>query len=144
MTGSAQVLIASGGGRAQAFVAGLGNTSLSTGIRSAGFTLVSDGTATTSASPAGGTQTCTPWFIPTTTGIGSSYWCKFTTGSSTNTTITGTVGSVISISGASWTFANSATNQEGVGNATVAIYSDAGGVNLVATGTVNWDVGFTP
>lgn len=146
MTGSVQMLAAAGGGRAQGFTASLVNTSLSTGTRSAGFTLVNDGTSTTSASPAGGTQSCSAWFSPApTTGAGSLYWAKFTTGSSTNTTITGTVGSVISLSaGAAWSFANSATNQEGVGNATVSIYSDSGGTNLIATGSVSWDVGFTP
>lgn len=146
MTGSVQLLVAVSGGRPVNFTASLVNTSLSTGTRSAGFTLVNDGTSTTSAGPAGGSQSCGPWFVPSpSAGIGSSYWAKFTTGSSTNTNITGTVGSVVALSsGASWSFANSATNQEGVGNATVSIYSDAGGTNLVATGTVGWDVGFTP
>lgn len=129
------------------FSATLRNTSASTGIRSASFTLVNDGTSTTSASPAGGSQSCGPWFSPApTTSIGSSYWAKLTLGTNSGTNVSGSsVGTVVSLSSAaSWTFANSGTSTEGIGSATVGIYADAGGTILVTTGSVTWDVGFAP
>jgi hypothetical protein len=133
-------------GGAQSFSASLANTSASTGIRNASFNLVNDGTATTGASPAGGHQSCGPWFTPTTASIGNSFWAKMVLGTNSGTTVSGSaVGSVVSLSGATnWTFTNTGTSTEGTGSASVFIYSDAGGTQLVATGSVSWDVGFAP
>lgn len=119
-----------------------------TGLRSAGFTLNSDGTSSTSRSPSGGTgtATCGPWYSPNpTTGAGNNFWAKLTISSQSNTTISGTVGSVVSLSGgAGWSFQNSATNVEGIGTGTITLYADAAGTSVVLTASVGWDVGFTP
>lgn len=148
MTGFLNVLLASASGGPISFSASLINTlSGTTGVRSATMTLNSDGTASTSRSPSGGTgtATCGPWYFPNpTTGVGSLYWCKLTINSQSNTTISGSVNTVISISGASWTFSSSATNVEGSGSGTITVYADSGGTSPVMTGSVSWDVGFTP
>jgi hypothetical protein len=137
-----------GGGSPINFTAGLGNTLLTTGVRSASFTLVNDGTSTVSRSPGGGggSISCGPWFSPSpTVGVGSQYWCKLVLGSNAGTVVSGSgVGSVISIGGAGWTFTSSSTTTEGTGAATVNVYADAAGTILVATGSVSWDVGYTP
>lgn len=148
MTGTVQVLAGAASGGPIAFVAGLGNTLATAGVRSGTMTLVNDGTSTASRSPAGGSgvTSCGPWYFPNpTTGVGSLFWCKWTTNTTNNSTITGSaVGSVISIGGSSWTVSNSGTGVEGTGTATISVYADAGGTILVATGAVSWDVGFAP
>lgn len=135
-----------------AFSAGLSNNSLTTGIRSATVTLNSDGTSSVSRSPtsnvkAGSNISCGPWGSPTTTGVGSSYWCKLVPGSYNNTTISGgLVNSVISISGASWTFTSTGASSEGFdnGGSVINVYSDAAGTHLVNSGSISWDVGYAP
>lgn len=132
----------------QAFSAALTSTSTATGIRGANLFLNSNGTSSVSRSGTGGTGalSCGPWLAPTTTGIGSSFWAKFVPGTNTGTTITGTINSPVSLAaGTSWGIQNSSTTVEGQGSAGVIyIYSDSGGTNLVGSGTVTWDVGYTP
>lgn len=127
------------------FSLGLSNNSISLGIRSASFTLVNDGTSTKTPT-GGGSQVAGPnWFSPApTTGAGTGIWCKLTINSTSQTTISGTTGGVISVGGSSWTFTSGASNQEGTGSATLTFYGDAGGTNLLATASVTWDVGYTP
>lgn len=145
-----QMLMAAASGGAITFSATLNNIlSGTTGLRSAGFSMLNDGTGTTSRSPAGGTGTATtgPWYFPNpTAAIGSNYWVKLTINTQSLTTISGSAtATVISLSSTvGWTFTNSATNTEGTGTGTVSIYADSGGTILVATASVSWDVGFTP
>lgn len=75
------------------------------------------------------------WHAPTTTGIGSSYWCRMTVNSGTALTGSAT-GSILALSSnRNWTLTRS-----GVGvnttNATLEIFSDAAGANLVASRTI--------
>lgn len=147
MSGVQMALLGAKSGGPISFSASLVSTlSGTTGIRSAGFTLNSDGTSSTSRTSGGtGTATCGPWYFPNpTAGVGSLYWCKLTISSQSNTTISGAVNTVQSVGGSSWTFSSSATNVEGTGSGTVTIYADSGGTIVVATGSVGWDVGFTP
>lgn len=147
MTGVLQVLVAAKSGGPISFSASLVSTlSGTTGVRSAGMTLNSDGTSSTSRTSGGtGTATCGPWYSPNpTTGVGSNYWCKLTISSQTNTTISGAVNTVQSVGGSSWTFSSSTANVEGSGSGTVTIYGDSGGTQVIQTGSVGWDVGFTP
>jgi len=133
-------------GRPIPFTLGLTNDSISLGIRSASFTLVSDGT-TTQTPTGGGSQVAGPaWYSPApTAGAATGVWCKLTINSNTQTTITGTAtGSVVTVGGSSWTFTNDATNHEGFGSATLTFYADSGGTQLLATASVSWDVGYTP
>jgi hypothetical protein len=116
------------------------NTGLTTGFRSASFTLVNDGTIT-KVSGSGSTS----WFIPTSTGVGTSVWVRMTVNSTANTTLTGSTGSWLNLSGGNtWSFQNSATNLEGTGTYTLDFATDSGGLNRVGSGTGGWDVGYTP
>jgi len=141
------ILAGKGGGPVNFSASCINTLSGTTGLRSAGFTLNSDGTSSTSRSPTGGTgtSTCGPWYFPNpTAGVGSLYWCKLTISSQSNTTISGAVNTVQSVSGASWSFQNSATNVEGTGSGTLTIYADSGGTQVITSNSVGWDVGFTP
>lgn len=117
----------------QNFSGSISNTSITSGIRS--VTLVIGATGTASGS--------TNWFTPTTTGAGNAYWVKFT--SSGAGTWSGDVrGTVYALTAnQSITVANTGAIVENLGTITVSIYSNAAGTNLVATGTVNYDVGYT-
>jgi hypothetical protein len=128
------------------FSMGLSNNSAATGVRSAFFSLNSDGT-TTQTPAGGGTNITGPaWYSPApTTGAATGLYCKLTINSSSGTTITGTAtGSVVSLGGSSWTFTSVNNVTEGTGNGTLYIYGDSGGTNPLATGSVSWDVGYTP
>lgn len=145
MSGVQMALAGSSSGGIQAFSVGLSNNSVATGIRSASFTLVSDGTSTRTPNGGGSAVAGPNWYAPTTASIGSSYWVKLVINSSATTTISGSAtNTVMSVSGAGWTFTNTATNNEGTGSGTLSFYTDSGGTNLVATGSVSWDVGYTP
>jgi hypothetical protein len=114
------------------------NTSVSTGIRSASFTLVNDGTFTSSSSGTGN------WLSPTSAGVGSNWWAKATVNTTTNTSLTGTTGGWTQLtSGEAWSAQNTATNNEGTGNFTIA-FSPDGGTTTVGSMNVSWDVGYTP
>ena len=83
-----------------------------------------------------GTQISGAWGSPTTSGIGSSYWVKFTLNS-----VTGSTGSATTTTG--WLQLSSARNVDVLklnggsitysGNYTVQISSDSGGSTIVAT-----------
>jgi hypothetical protein len=128
------------------FSVGLSNNSISLGVRSAVFNLVSDGTITKTPT-GGGTQTTSgAWYSPApTTGASTGYWCKLVINTSASTTVSGTAtNTVTSLGGSGWTFTSSASNAEGTGTATLYIYGDSGGTNLLVTASVSWDVGYTP
>lgn len=139
MTGAMQVLAAAGArGTLTGSAGGVVNTSVATGIRTGTFALVNDGTFTGTGSGGGN------WFTPTVAGIGSSWSARWVTNTSTTTTVTGTVGSFVSLSsGTSWGMSNTATNNEGTGTATIS-FSPDGGTTIAGTMAVSWDVGFTP
>jgi len=139
MTGAMQMLIGSGQRGTLTGSAGSAvNTSVATGIRSATFALVNDGTFT-GTNTAGGN-----WFTPTVAGIGSSWSAKLVINTQANTTITGTLNTFLSLSGStSWGFSNTATNNEGTGTGTIS-FSPDGGTTTVGTMAISWDVGFTP
>lgn len=134
-----QVLAAAGQrGTLTGSIGTLTNTSVATGIRSGTLALVNDGTFTQTGHPADN------WFNPTVAGIGSSWSAKWVTNSSTNTTVSGTTGSFVSLSaGTTWGVSNTGTNNEGTGNATIS-FSPDGGTTTVGTMAVSWDVGFAP
>lgn len=148
MTFAARTIMGISQGAPINFSAGLGNTLISTGVRSASFTLINDGTSTVGKSGTGGSGSlfCGPWFSPApTAGVGSQYWCKLVLGSNSGTVVSGSaVNTVMTVGGSGWTFTSSGATTEGTGAATVNIYADAGGTILVATGSVSWDVGYTP
>lgn len=130
-------LLAAVGGRLTGASGSVVNTSVSTGIRSGTFTLVNDGTFT--GLPGSGS-----WFTPTTAGVGAQWSAKAVINSQTNTTASGTYGSFVALtSGTSWSFSNSATNNEGTGSMTISFSPDGGG-STAGTMTVSWDVGFAP
>lgn len=115
------------------------NTSTSTGIRVTTLAFNSDGTVTfTGASPPN-------WFIPTTTGIGSLWYVRVTNNTSANTTRGGLASGSWGVltAGQSITFQNTATNNEGTGNATVS-FSPDNGTTVYTAGLISWDVGFAP
>lgn len=114
------------------------NTSVSTGIRSGTFALVNDGTFTGTGTGGGS------WFTPTIAAIGSGWSAKLAITTQANTTISGTTGSFVSLtSGASWSFQNTATNNEGTGTGTIS-FSPDGGTTTAGTMSFSWDVGFAP
>lgn len=132
------LLLGTGLGRLTGSSGNVVNTSVATGIRSGTFALVNDGTFTGTGS-AGGS-----WFAPTIAAIGTQWWAKATVNTTSNTTFTGTTGSWVQLtSGTSWGMQNTATNNEGTGNFTIA-FSPDGGTTTAGTMNVPWDVGFTP
>lgn len=100
------------------------------------FTLNTDGTVTASFVDGDGGSTIgsASWFTPTTAGIGSSYWVRYTVTSGTATT-----------NGASsftqLNAARSITKSASAGTAsctfTIEIATDSGGTNIVLTSTGN-------
>ncbi len=76
------------------------------------------------------------WYYPTTTGIGSSYWVKFTlqSGSAWDGTsiVSGTLYQLSSTRSITWT---ASTGTSKTAQVLVQIYSDSGGTPLVASGT---------
>ncbi len=130
-----------------AFSGSGGNTSATSGTRSVTFTMNSDGTTGVTRSGTGGSGalTSTSWYLPATGSIGSHYWAKLTISSGFGTTYSGSAQStVLALSSAlAWTFTNSSSVAEGTGTATINVYADSGGTQLVATGSFNWDVGDT-
>lgn len=132
------ILGAGSNGRLTGSSASATNTSVSTGIRSGSLTLVNDGTFTGTGSGGGS------WWTPTTAGVGSQWSAKAVINSQTNTTASGTYNSFVALtSGTSWSFSNTATNNEGTGSMTISFSPDGGG-STAGTMTVTWDVGFAP
>jgi hypothetical protein len=106
------------------------------GTAYAEYTIGSDGTITYGSS--NGSGTAGNWTTPTTAGIGSSYWVRFTetASSGAGVTVTGsTRGSWLQLS-SSRTYGLSRTaNGLGYRVYTVEISSDSGGATIVATKT---------
>lgn len=104
--------------------------------------LNTDGTITGTAS---GTTTNvsvpTNWYSPTTTSIGSSYYVKYTLNSGNTWSgglVSGTVYQLSAVRSITWTSTGvGAPPPSKLANVTVNIYSDAGGTNLVSTGTLD-------
>lgn len=106
-------------------------------------TLNTNGTMT--ATDNGLTQslsTCSPnWYSPTTVGIGSSYWVKFTldTGNAWDSgLVNNTVYALSSARALTWTTTSIPGTK--AATATARIYSDAGGTTLVATVAITVDL----
>lgn len=132
-------LLASQGGLLNGVGGTINNASAASGIRSASVNVATDGTYTFT----GPGTTNGNWYSPTTTGIGSSWWVKFTVASSTNSTNSGSIGSWTQLTSTVGVSAsNSSASVEGTGSFTVQ-FSPDGGTTVAATGTVNWDVGMT-
>lgn len=134
------------------FSLGVSNTSAGVGVRSGAANMISDGTSTSTQHGVSG-QADSPWYSPApTTGAATPLYAKVSNLVRASTTITGggftsnaLTNSVFSLSGGTgWGFTSSASNQEGTGSFTVTIYADAGGTQVLATGSVSWDVGYTP
>lgn len=97
----------------------------------------SDGTVDQATSDAG-FQSNSSWTTPTTAGIGSSYWIRFTqTGSSGagQTEYGSPRGVWVSLSGSPYFGVSRTANGAGYRQYTVEIASDSGGSNIVATKT---------
>ncbi len=138
MSGIMMAVLAGSDGALTGTNGGMTNTSVATGIRSASFTLANDGSFTNSSSGTGS------WFSPNVSGVGAQWWAKATVNSTSNTSLTGAFGGWTQLtSGEGWGASNTATNNEGTGNFTVA-FSPDGGTTTVGTMNVAWDVGYSP
>ena len=109
----------------------------SAAIASASFN--TDGTITYTGDSSSGS---TRWYIPVTTNIGSSYWLKVkvTSGNDmapASTIANNTLTQISSDLKAQWTALGQ--NQRNA-TASVEIFSDSGGTNLVSTGTIDVDI----
>lgn len=86
-----------------------------------------------------GNQSAGPnaWYLPFTTGIGSGYWIKFTLSSGSawdSGPVSGTLYQLSSTRSLTWS-ATAGISKTAV--VSVQIYSDAGGTQLVSSGTIN-------
>jgi hypothetical protein len=102
--------------------------------------LNTDGTITYTGSGSGGASN---WHTPTTGGIGSSRWVKFTLASGTAWDAGLAAGTVYALSSARQLQWMQSTAGSRAASVTVQIYSDAGGTALVSTGTVSAFVSLT-
>lgn len=98
-----------------------------------------DGTITYTG---GASEGSTRWYIPVTTNIGSSYWLKVTVTSGNtmapaSTIANNTLTQISSDLKAQWTALG---QTQKIATASVEIYSDSGGTNLVSTGTIDVDI----
>lgn len=112
------------------------------GGSSSSVSLLSDGTWTGSATPDNGSTgpASGNWYTPTTVGIGSSYWVRFTRNSITTTGGGFASGSTGWLALSSTRSISSSAPNSGdyvAANYTVQIASDSGGVTIVSTSTVN-------
>ncbi len=101
---------------------------------SASIALETDGTLTPTGN---GTVTGPNWFLPTTGGIGTSYWVRLTLDSGTSPTSGDVVGSWLQITASrNWAWARTTV---GITAAvcTLEISSDSGGATVVASCTFN-------
>lgn len=96
------------------------------------ITFNTDGTITLVGNGSSGSPN---WYSPTTTSIGSSYWIKavLTSGSAWSGIANNTLYALSSARSMTWSRATIGTTS---GNATITIYSDSGGTNLVGTCTL--------
>lgn len=73
------------------------------------------------------------WYAPTTTGIGSSFWCQLIHNSGFAVTSGSAVGSILAMSAAlNWNWNTSLLGMQ-IGTYTLKIYSDSGGSNEVSS-----------
>lgn len=125
------------------------NVSVATGGRTCGFSVVTNGTTLHSQGSSAITTAGPNWYSPTTTSIGSSYWVKatFTTTtapSGSGNTTTGTFGSWGQITAnQTWTWSTATGQTEWAGTMTLQFSLTNGGA-VVGTGSVGFDVGYTP
>lgn len=143
MTGSTQILLASSfggivnGGSNALQILGL------TGSTHAGeIDFLSDGTITfTYTGTPAGTPVNTPnWFAPTTTGIGSSYFVKFTLNSGVAWDAGLAAGTVFALNTTRLLKWTALTGIAKLANVTASFYADAGGTILVGTQTISADI----
>lgn len=92
-----------------------------------------------------GSDTTGLWYSPVQTGIGSSYWIKFSVGSGASWTNTGTItaGTVYALSTARTLEWTRSTTGLTFGIAQARIYSDSGGTNEIAYIGINASVEVT-
>ena len=107
-----------------------------TGAATASASFNTDGTIIYTGSDSIGP---TNWYIPQTTNIGVSYWLKVTVTSGNTMAVASTIANntITQISSnlkAQWTALGT---QQKTATASVQIYSDSGGTNLVSTGTID-------
>jgi hypothetical protein len=80
-----------------------------------------------------------PWGVPSTPGIGANYWILVTLGAGSGT-MTGTTGSLVSLSSEYiLTMTAAPAGNARARLATYVIYSDAGGVNAVGSGSMDFE-----
>lgn len=136
------MMVAGSDGRPMTVSGGVFNTNLAAGIRTGQFRFNSDGTSTIAGVGASGS--IANWYSQTLAGVGSSYWIRYTLISSLTTTTSG-------MTSGTWykldttpllTINNSGVGTEATGSGTIDISGD--GSTVLTTGTVTWDVGYTP
>lgn len=134
-----------GGVASSAFGLATNISTTTTGIRSASFRMLTDGTSTATASDAVSANPQPNWYSPTTTSIGNSYWVRAVSQTNDGGTFSGTAfGTWIQLSTqAVWTFSNGATNRENLATIAISIAASSGGT-VLGTYTVDFDVGYTP
>lgn len=116
------------GGTVDLNISVIGDTEISPTNPSASVQLNTDGTITYTGNDSVGDPN---WFIPTTTGIGSSYWCKLHVDSGTNPTSGDALDTVLALSSVrNWQWSRSTLGTTSA-TCTLSIYSDSGGTNLV-------------
>ena len=132
MSGILGVIAAASGGINSSFAVFLTDISPVIGTRTVSVAFATDGTAS-----AVGAGSAPDWYLPTTTGIGSSWSVRVSLNSSSNTTASGpALGSWQVLSSTkTYSFANSSTSLEGTGSAAVA-FSPDGGSTVIAAGDI--------
>ncbi len=109
----------------------------------AGVKFNADGTVTR-RNNAGTYVATNPWYSPTTSGIGSSYWIKLVPRSGAATLSAGTINSVLALSSTlTWEMAIASGASTKSGAFDYYLFSDSGGLNTVATGTISMSVDTT-
>ena len=101
---------------------------------------LSNGTIADAGISTGGTHSYTGpanWYVPTTTGIGSSYYIRFTLLTGAGATSVPSIGTLAAIGGGASLSLVATANTARSATVRVDIYSDSGGTNLVASGTIS-------
>lgn len=136
MSGIHQMMLLGGGRIVSPFTAWAVGADATPGVNAtATLTINTDGTVTGVGTPADtGTPGTANWFSPTSTGIGSIYWVRFT--ATTGTFTTNGASTFTQISSA-LSVTKAATTLSGSVAFTIEIASDSGGSNIVFTSTSN-------
>lgn len=142
MSGFLGVLAASGGGAPVSALTPMSLSSIGTigAARSGTINFFSDGRITSSVSAPDSSSVLSNWFQPTTPGIGNSYWIKFTLSSGSAWDaglVSGAINDLSVTRLLKWSVASGGLK---VASVAVVIYSDAGGANQVASGTLSVDI----